>query len=337
MRNKLVAVLAISTIIAGGSASVAHASDGHDTCVPSNGTAPVLGTWFDDGQSAWSTDAAAPEDADDDSDPSSIDNTQQWVNRISHTSPGTPDTYTNWHLVDVHTQRGGAKPASMGSDTEQMRDLQNSTVIDTPAQDAIPGGWAEFSPTSPTTFDGPPSYPHDARGKWSDMKTNGGPEQDNAGVFQGGNGNGSWFYRETSAPAVPAVSHDDWTWEIWQRELVPGTPAVTTYRWTLQVRETKPGTPGSCDDDRTGAAGASDDNGTTTPGDGDSTAQDNGSGTVGDDGAENTGSSGHHSLEQAVAAETVAAPSALPAPRGTAAAHHRQPTTTVPTLIDAGL
>lgn len=80
-------------------------------------------------------------------------------------------------------------------------------VIDNP--DYVPGVdastvWYNFAPNEKGPFEGTPTFPEDANGVWVGPHTVGGPSQDTEGVFQQGNGNGSWFYRDNT-PAVPPV------------------------------------------------------------------------------------------------------------------------------------
>lgn len=82
------------------------------------------------------------------------------------------------------------------------------TVIITPAVDAVAEVWANFSPTKPKTFVGPPSYPSDARGKWNVHNKIPGGHEGPDGVYSKGNAHkgGDWFYRQAGHPAVPAVT-----------------------------------------------------------------------------------------------------------------------------------
>jgi LPXTG-motif cell wall-anchored protein len=75
------------------------------------------------------------------------------------------------------------------------------------------GFWQNFEPNKDQgTFQGPPSWPSDLRGTWSKAKENGGPQQDTSGVFQNGEGNGSWFYRDLGTEG----SWGDWgPWTDW--------------------------------------------------------------------------------------------------------------------------
>lgn len=77
------------------------------------------------------------------------------------------------------------------------------TIIDV---EAVAGFWANFAPNdNHGPFEGVPSYPTDPAGVWI-VHTEGGPGQDESGVFQIGNGNGDWFYRQQ---AVAEVSHTE--------------------------------------------------------------------------------------------------------------------------------
>ncbi len=73
--------------------------------------------------------------------------------------------------------------------------------------DGTPGAWSNFEPNKAQgTFEGPPSYPTDPRGTWSESKTEGGPQQDAEGVYQNGNGNGSWFHRAQGTQGTPETT-----------------------------------------------------------------------------------------------------------------------------------
>jgi hypothetical protein len=79
-------------------------------------------------------------------------------------------------------------------------------VIDTAAQDAIPGQWWNFAPNhGQGPLEGTPAFPADERGTWEGPHTDGGP--DGEGTYQAGDGHGSWFHREPGTPAVEEVSH----------------------------------------------------------------------------------------------------------------------------------
>lgn len=105
---------------------------------------------------------------------------------------------------------------------DQVRNPNCTTVIDQQEQtihhdavthdvvvvdvEAVAGFWANFAPNETRgPFEGTPTYPVDAGGTWI-VHTEGGPGQDESGVFQIGNGHGDWFYRQQ---AVAEVSHTE--------------------------------------------------------------------------------------------------------------------------------
>lgn len=110
---------------------------------------------------------------------------------------GTPETY-NWTLY------------------ERTREWKDPEEVS-----AEPGFWTKFQPTGASAFEGPPTYPTDPRGKWSDIKYNGGPAIPEGAVtypsgdgviYQVGAGHGSWFYRQPPKDAytIPGY-YTDWT------------------------------------------------------------------------------------------------------------------------------
>ncbi len=89
-----------------------------------------------------------------------------------------------------------------------------------PAVPAVGGIWQNFSPNeSQKTFQGPPSWPTDERGTWNhENKDIPGGHAGPDGVYQQGNGNGSWFYRKAGTPgipAIPAIPGTDASWSEW--------------------------------------------------------------------------------------------------------------------------
>lgn len=94
---------------------------------------------------------------------------------------------------------------------------------------AVAGFWQNFSPNNQQgPFIGPPTWPTDLRGTWQGPHTNGGPQQDAQGVFQNGQGNGSWFYRQQPVAEQVIII----TSEI---PAVPGTPAIPAVPATPEV------------------------------------------------------------------------------------------------------
>lgn len=95
----------------------------------------------------------------------------------------------------------------------------DAVVIEHPAvpdvTETIPGLWLNWSPNHEQgPFEGPPAYPTDPRGTWQhwgDYKDippgHAGPD----GVYQQGNGNGSWFYRQAEKVIVITEGTDAWT------------------------------------------------------------------------------------------------------------------------------
>jgi len=83
------------------------------------------------------------------------------------------------------------------------RPISKTTYIEHPAvthEETVSGSWWNWSPNKEQgPFEGPPSFPADARGTWQGPHTDGGPSQDQTGTFSQGVGHGSWFHREQSS------------------------------------------------------------------------------------------------------------------------------------------
>jgi hypothetical protein len=75
-----------------------------------------------------------------------------------------------------------------------------------------PSQWWNFAPNEPKQFDGTPEFPMDERGTWIGPHTEGGPGQDEVGLFQNGNGHGSWFYRTAGTPDQVIIVVDEEAW-----------------------------------------------------------------------------------------------------------------------------
>lgn len=105
---------------------------------------------------------------------------------------------------DVDPSDPGCVPAAAWTEViEHEAVTHTEEVIDVPGTPAVAEVWANFSPNdNKGPFDGPPSYPTDPRGTWHDKghlpPGHAGPD----GVYQRGNGNGDWFYRQAGKPAV---------------------------------------------------------------------------------------------------------------------------------------
>lgn len=92
-----------------------------------------------------------------------------------------------------------------------------------PATEGTASVWAVFSPNdSQGTFQGPPTYPTDARGTWQVKGELPGGHAGPNGVYQNGNGNGSWFYRAAAIPGTPAVGEPNIT--VPNPDYKPATP-----------------------------------------------------------------------------------------------------------------
>ena len=133
---------------------------------------------------------------------------------------GAKAFYSDWadEGAPVKTEENSAP----GSDTATERWLplgETEPEVIEPAEAAL---WANFSPNKEPgqPYAGPPSYPSDPEGTW--QHENGktippghvGPD----GVYQLGQGNGSWFYR---SGATAAVTDTDFTWQKQVRTLTP--------------------------------------------------------------------------------------------------------------------
>jgi hypothetical protein len=83
-------------------------------------------------------------------------------------------------------------------------------VLVDPGSPAVPGVdeiWANFAPTKPKTFVGPPSWPSDDRGKWIVHDKIPGGHSGPDGVYSKGNPHkgGNWFYRLNGVDPIPEV------------------------------------------------------------------------------------------------------------------------------------
>jgi hypothetical protein len=149
--------------------------------------------------------------------------------RQTKTVPGTTET-TDWV-----TESPG----------EGWVQVAERTVVEKPAWtekvEVEPGFWSNFEPTDMhSPFEGPPTWPTDPRGKWSEPKYDGGPQKEAEGVFQNGQGHGSWYFRAQARYEViehPAVTHQEYMFEL-------TTPGVTMYRWQILEPISTPDEPG---------------------------------------------------------------------------------------------
>jgi LPXTG-motif cell wall-anchored protein len=126
------------------------------------------------------------------------DTTRSWVLTI----PGTQDT-----TRDEFRFRKWVEPTY----TQETRTATNTY---TPGTDAVttPAIWQNFSPNEENKpFTGPPDWPTDPRGTWQHMDKPIPPGQAGPdGVYQNGEGNGSWFYRR-AAQETQAATAGSWS------------------------------------------------------------------------------------------------------------------------------
>ncbi len=108
----------------------------------------------------------------------------------------------------------------------------------TECTDAI---WQNFSPNKDQkTFEGPPSWPTDSRGTWQhDDKAIPAGHEGPDGVYQQGEGNASWFYRQAAA----CHETGDYTYKWFVTD--PGSPWVATEKKRPVEGTGSPATAGS--------------------------------------------------------------------------------------------
>ena len=195
------AAAAVSTTVA--LAGPAHAAE---ECVASDGSSSTPGAWGWASFTDWSPSSTTPADP----DASGEDNLANLI-QIGEGWGDTNDSayrqkvsdgwqrFTAWQTSDL---------APIVGANEEAGHRYEQTVGNGDGTEGTPGDWSNFEPNkSQGTFEGPPSYPTDPRGTWSAPKTEGGPQQDAEGVYQNGNGNGSWFHRAQGTQGTPETTH----------------------------------------------------------------------------------------------------------------------------------
>lgn len=240
------AALALTSVFTATGASASATGAG-----PDPGTDPVIGAWTWSSFTDWQTDPNPPADPDGQAGEDNLLNVTQIGERYEQEVEGSGTTETtDWVL-----ESPGDGWVTVDQRTVVDAEAWEETVVDkeawTETIPAVPGFWTNFQPNDKHgTYTGPPSYPTDPDGSWSEPKTNGGPDPEASGVYQNGKGNGSWFYRSQGSPEQriehPAethvVTHDAVTHEEFRFELTThGT--VTEYRWSVYTRVNTPGTP----------------------------------------------------------------------------------------------
>ncbi len=212
-----------------------------------HGTDAAFGKWDWSHFTERQTDPNPPVDADGETGENNLANVSQIGEPYDEWVPGTSETeYSAWVTE---------KPKGERWDTYDVRTVTDKKawheqVLVTRAVPAVPGKWTNFRPNDiHAPFDGPPSYPLDPRGSWSDPKIEGGPQEDASGVYQNGNGHGSWFYRSKGTPAIPAVyetvEHEAVTHEELMFVRTVTSPGHYEYYWSVYARTNTPGeTPG---------------------------------------------------------------------------------------------
>lgn len=225
------AAAAISTTIA--LAGPANATDG---CTPSNGTDAAPDAWAL-GFTDWSKTETPPADP----DGSGEDNLANLI-QIGKGWPETADPAYRQNVRDGVkgvTSWSTSDAAPLVAAGEEVGHRYTREVGNGDATKGTPGVWENFSPNDDKgPFDGPPDYPYDKRGTWNAHGElppgQAGPD----GVYQNGNGNGSWFYREAGTPAKAETFHTEYQfdvyafhyeyrWSVYQRGIIEGTAPVT--------------------------------------------------------------------------------------------------------------
>jgi hypothetical protein len=236
------AALALTSVFTATGASASATNAG-----PDPGTDPVIGAWTLSSFTDWQTDPNPP------ADPDGQDGEDNPLNTVR--------VGERYDKVVVDTEAW----------TETVVDAEawTETVVDAEAWTetipAVPGFWTNFEPNDKHgTFIGPPTWPTDPEGSWSEPKTNGGPDPEASGVYQNGHGYGSWFYRSQGTPERviehPAVTHTVDHPAVTHTVDHPAVthtvdhPAVThtvehpagshiEYCWSIDTRTVTPGTP----------------------------------------------------------------------------------------------
>ena len=237
------AALALTSVFTATGASASATDAG-----PDPGPDPVIGAWTWSSFTDWQTDPNSPADPDGQAGEDNPLNTVRIGERYDQV------------VVDEEPWTETVVDEEAWTETVVDEEAWTETVVDeeawTETIPAVPGFWTNFEPNDKHgTYTGPPTWPTDLDGSWSEPKTNGGPDPEASGVYQNGSGNGSWFYRSQGTPEQviehPAVTHTA------DHPAVTHTvdhPAVThtvehpagthtEYCWSIDTRTVTPGTP----------------------------------------------------------------------------------------------
>jgi hypothetical protein len=103
--------------------------------------------------------------------------------------------------------------------------------------------WQNFSPNNQQQkFEGPPDWPDDPRGTWQHIDKPIPPgHQGPDGVYQRGEGNGSWFYRRAAVPEH-VIDKPAWTETVEHPAVVCPGPTEPTTEPTTEPPEVEPST-----------------------------------------------------------------------------------------------
>jgi hypothetical protein len=227
-----IATLALTGTLAVAGGTAADAAE----CIPSRGTDPAVGSWSTSAFTDWLPDPTTPADPDHQDGEDNVLDTARIGPAETRTGDATvedsgwvtePPAGAGWVLAETKTVSNG--------------DGWTETIPGTP------GSWSNFEPNDiHAPFDGPPAYPSDPRGTWSAPKTEGGPQQDTSGVYQYGQGHGSWFFRSPGTPDR-TVEHAPSTHLEYRYERT--SPGTTEYRWAIEKRTNTEGAdPVTCEE-----------------------------------------------------------------------------------------
>ncbi|HEX6150671.1 hypothetical protein [Nocardioides sp.] len=170
----------------------------------------VLGSWVHNGSyTDWQEDPTQP----------TLEDGLKLGERETRTITGSTET-TDWV-----TESPGDGWVQVAERTVIVKPAWTETIPGEPSQ------WWNFQPNKTEgPFDGPPTFPKDPRGTWT-HKGQLPPGHEGAdGVYQQGQGNGSWFFRQAGTPDQK-IEHAAVTRQELKFERT--SPDVTEYRWQI--------------------------------------------------------------------------------------------------------